>query len=96
MENEKKNKIAFLVECKVPTVMTEEFSALIPQQQQAVMQAMMNGSVVSHFLSEDHTRAWFVIAAEDKLEVRRIMRAFPLTRFLKIRISKQWIMLQLH
>lgn len=75
-----------MVECKVPTVMNDEFLRLIPAQQKAVGEGMMSGTIVSHSLTEDHSKAWFAIAAVDKLEVRKIMRALPLSRFLKIKI----------
>jgi len=86
VDNKNNDKNIFMVECKVPTVMNEEFIRLVPAQQTAVREAMMNGSIISHSLTADHSKAWFTVAAEDKMEVRRIMRNLPLTRFLKIKI----------
>ncbi len=68
----------FMVEFDLPVPFTETFVERIPEQRMMVDEFMNAGKIISFALSEDRSRLWMVLHADNDFEVLDIINEFPL------------------
>ena len=78
---------AFMVEFDVPSL-TEEIVALIPKQRLAVGMMMSAGKLLTYTLSGDRRKLWSVMVGKSSQDVEEVLQKFPLTRYMRYRISE--------
>jgi hypothetical protein len=78
----------FMVEFKLPEVLTEEFISLIPEQRTKVNGLMDAGVILCYTLNVDRTKLWTVIVAKSEMAVMDVLAQFPLITYMKPEISE--------
>ena len=73
----------FMAIIRLPDEFTEDFVRLIPRQRAAINLLMREGPIVAYSLSADRTMLWVTIRANNKREVREIIKSFPLYDYMK-------------
>ncbi|HAL56374.1 MAG TPA: hypothetical protein DCP63_07860 [Bacteroidetes bacterium] len=76
----------FMVIMKLPEFLTEEFVSLIPHQRIRINELMARGTLTSYSLAIDRSVLWATILGNSDGEVRDILQALPLTKFVGIEI----------
>ena len=69
----------YMVTMKCPSVFTEEFISLIPQQRAKVVEYMARGVLTSYSLANDRSVLWATFVGNSEEDVRDVLRHFPLT-----------------
>ncbi len=72
----------YMVDIELPSDLTEEFLALIPEQRDQINELMASGTVASYALSLDRSKVWAVINANNTDEVQEILEAMPMIDFM--------------
>lgn len=75
----------FIVESDIPEL-TPEFMRLIPQHMQVVQRLFSEEKILTYAVSEDRTRWWCHIEAEDEMEVMEILGQMPIMPFMRPQI----------
>ena len=75
----------FIVESDIPEL-TPEFMQLIPEHMQVVQRLFAEEKILTYAVSEDRTRWWCHIEAEDEMEVMEILGQMPIMPFLRPKI----------
>ena len=78
----------FMVEFKLPQILTEEFITLIPKQRAKINSLMDAGVIMCYTLDLERTKLWTVIVAKSETSVMDILAQFPLIGFMKPEISE--------
>lgn len=73
----------YMVEIALPHVMSEDFLSLIPRQRAHVNALLNEGRILSYALADDRSKLWVVVAADSETEVRELIEAFPLAKFMQ-------------
>jgi muconolactone delta-isomerase len=73
----------FMAIIRLPDEFTEDFVRLIPRQRAAINLLMREGTIAAYSLSADRTMLWVTIRANNKREVREIIKSFPLYDYMK-------------
>ena len=73
----------YMVEFKLPEVLTEDFSDLIPEQRAKINSLMDAGVVMCYTLNMERTKLWTVIVANSEPAVMDLIGQFPLIRYMK-------------
>jgi muconolactone delta-isomerase len=77
----------YMVDFKLPNILSEEFMDLVPFQRIAVNKLIEEGKIVSYALSLENSRLWGIFSANSELGVMDILSDLPLTPFMKVEIS---------
>ena len=77
----------FMVDFRLPTILSEDFLKLIPFQRNKINQLFREGKLVNYALSLDNSKMWAVVAASDESEVEDVLHELPLTRFMDFNIN---------
>jgi len=72
----------------LPETLTEEFISLIPQQRFVVKRLLEKNIILNYSLAADRTKLWIAFDAKDEDHVRRIIKRFPLFKFMKVKIDE--------
>ena len=75
----------FIVESDIPEL-TPEFMRLIPEHMQVVQRLFSEEKILTYAVSEDRTRWWCHIEAEDEMEVMEILGQMPIMPFMRPQI----------
>ena len=78
----------FMVEIKLPEILTEEFISLIPEQRLKINSLMDAGVILCYTLNQERTILWTVIVAKSDLAVMDILAQFPMIAFMKPEINE--------
>lgn len=76
----------FMVEIKLPEVLSEEFLALIPEQVDQVNKLIADKKITSYTLNNNRSRLWTTVEADSEEEVVEIISTFPLIQWMKFEI----------
>lgn len=77
----------YMVDFKLPSILSEEFMDLVPFQRMAVNKLFEKGKIVSYSLSLENSRLWGIFVANSELQVMDMLSDLPLTPFMKVEIS---------
>jgi muconolactone delta-isomerase len=77
----------YMVDFKLPSILSEEFMDLVPFQRLAVNKLFEEGKIVSYALSLENSRLWGIFVANSELQVMDVLSDLPLTPFMKVEIS---------
>lgn len=77
----------YMVDFKLPNILSEEFMDLVPYQRIAVNKLFEEGKILSYALSLENSRLWGIFTANSELQVMDILSDLPLTPFMKVEIS---------
>lgn len=77
----------YMVDFTMPEVLTERFTSYIPEQRAMVNKYFSDGKLVSYSVSLEKLKVWAVFVAESEEEVVKLIRAMPLTRYMRYDIS---------
>jgi hypothetical protein len=80
-------KFQFMVEFAMPEVLSERFTNLIPDQRAVVNQYFSDGKLLSYAVSLENSKIWAVFLGESHIEVEKIVKKLPLTRYMKFEVS---------
>jgi hypothetical protein len=69
----------YMVDFKLPDILTEEFIALIPRQRNVVNRYFQYGKMVNYALSLEHSKLWAIFRANTEYEVLQMIADLPLT-----------------
>ncbi len=72
----------------LPETLTEEFISLIPQQRFVVNRLVEKGIILNYSLAVDRSKLWIAFNAKDEDHVRRVIKRFPLFKFMKVKIDE--------
>lgn len=72
----------------LPEDFSEEFISLIPQQRFAVNRLVDKNIILNYSLAADRSKLWIAFNAKDEDHVRRIIKRFPLFKFMKVNIEE--------
>ena len=78
----------FMVEFKLPEILTEDFISLIPEQRAKINALMDAGVIMCYTLNMERTKLWTVIVAKSELAVMDVLAQFPLIGFMKPEINE--------
>jgi muconolactone delta-isomerase len=81
-------KRQFMVDFTLPVLFSEEFTALVPAQRVMVNEYFMEGKLLSYALSLEQSRLWAVFNAESASDVKRYIKAMPLSKMMTSEISE--------
>jgi muconolactone delta-isomerase len=81
-------KIQFMVAFRLPTVITEKFSRLIPKQRALVNDYFSEGKLTSYCVSLETAQMWAIFNAHNQTDVIELLTRLPLTRFTTYEISE--------
>ncbi len=77
----------YMVDFKLPSILSEEFMDLVPYQRLAVNKLFEEGKIVSYALSLENSRLWGIFVANSELQVMDVLSDLPLTPFMTVEIS---------
>lgn len=77
----------YMVDFKLPSILSEEFMDLVPYQKLAINKLFEEGKIVSYALSLENSRLWGIFVANSELQVMDVLSDLPLTPFMKVEIS---------
>lgn len=78
----------YMVDIKLPRIVTEEFISLIPEQRACINALFEVGKIMSYTLSHNRAKLWVVIAAKNEEEVVDILAEFPLIKFMQFTVHE--------
>ena len=78
----------YMIELKLPTDLTEEFVALIPEQRALVDRMMTKGIILSYSLAVDRSKLWIIITGDSEEDVLGKLYKLPLTKFMDAHIQR--------
>ena len=78
----------YMVNIQLPSECTVEFISLIPQQRFAVSRLIEKNIILNYSLSADKSILWVAFNATDEEHVRKIIKRFPLVKFMKVKIDE--------
>lgn len=78
----------FMATILLPDELTEEFITLIPQQRFVVNRLVDKNIILNYSLSADRSKLWIAFNAKDEDHVRRVIKRFPLFKFMKVKIDE--------
>ena len=77
----------YMVDFRLPTILSEDFLKLIPFQRNKINKLFREGKLINYALSLDHSKMWAVVAARSESEVKDVLFELPLTRFMDFDIN---------
>jgi len=78
----------YMVEFKLPEVLTEDFINLIPEQRAKINALMDAGVIMCYTLNIERTKLWTVIVANSETSVMDTLAQFPLIVYMRPEISE--------
>lgn len=72
----------YMVDFTLPTRLSDKFNSLVPNQRALINRYFSDGKLLSYAVSLERARVWAVFTARDENEVRDMVDALPLTRFM--------------
>jgi hypothetical protein len=78
----------FMVEIKLPSILSEEFISLIPEQRLKINSLMDAGVILCYTLNIERSKLWTVIVAKSDVAVMDILAQFPMISFMKPEITE--------
>ena len=78
----------YMVEFKLPEVITEDFINLIPEQRAKVNALMDAGVIMCYTLNIERTKLWTVIVANSETSVMDTLAQFPLISYMRPEINE--------
>lgn len=72
----------FMVEMKLPIVISSDLYQLIPSQRTQINRLLARGVILSYSLSSDRKKIWSVISARSEAEVIKVINTFPIIEWL--------------
>jgi hypothetical protein len=75
----------YMVDFKLPNILSEEFMDLVPYQRHAVNKLFEEGKIVSYALSLENSKLWGIFTANSELQVMDVLSDLP--PFMKVEIS---------
>lgn len=76
----------YMVDIRLPDVLSEEFLATIPRQRATVNKLMEERIILSYSLAMDRSKLWTVIRAESESDVFDVLSEFPLIGWMRFDI----------
>ncbi|GAB4336049.1 MAG: hypothetical protein OHK0038_14150 [Flammeovirgaceae bacterium] len=76
----------YMIDISLPETLSDEFLALIPDQQKVVSELFENGQITNYALNTENTRLWVTISANSEAEVWETLGKFPLISFMDVNI----------
>jgi muconolactone delta-isomerase len=77
----------YMVDLTLAGNLSEEFMDLIPYQRVVVNKFFQEGKLVNYALSAEKAKVWAIFNADSEIEVRKMINAFPLSKFMDVEIS---------
>lgn len=78
----------FMATIILPETLTEEFISLIPQQRFVVNRLVEKNIILNYSLAADRSKLWIAFDCKDEDHVRRVIKRFPLFKFMKVKIDE--------
>lgn len=78
----------YMVDIKLPRIVTEEFISLIPQQRTCINALFEAGKILSYTLSHNRAKLWVVISAKNEEDVVDTLSEFPLIKYMQFTIHE--------
>ena len=72
-----------MISIQLPTVLTEEFIALIPKQRKRINQLVDEGKILHYSLAKNRSHLWTTVKADSRKEAMELISTFPLSNFMK-------------
>jgi hypothetical protein len=72
----------FMVEMKLPVIITSDLYQLIPSQRTQINRLLARGVILSYSLSMDRKKIWSIVSARSEAEVIKIINTFPIIEWL--------------
>ena len=69
----------YMVDFKMPDMLSEDFIALIPIQRNIINGYFHSGVMVNYALSLEHSKIWAIFRANSEIEVLQLVADLPLT-----------------
>ena len=76
----------FMVNFTLPAVLSDRFTEKVPEQRAVVNTYFAEGKLVSYAVSLEKAKSWAVFNAETETDVIEMVRALPLTRYMRYEI----------
>lgn len=76
----------YMVDIKLPDILSEEFLAAIPRQRAAVNKLMEEKVILSYSLAMDRSKLWTVVRAKTESDVFDVLSEFPLIGWMRFDI----------
>jgi len=76
----------FMADISLPSVITQDFLALIPLQRLQVGILFKSGRLTSYALSLDRSKLWAIFIGNSEEEVLNIIDIFPLRSYMDVRL----------
>jgi len=80
-------KLQYMVVFSLPSVLSEEFIQLIPEQRQVIDEWLIQGKILSYSLSLDSNQLWIVALATNRSQLKKMLHKLPLFRHMAHKIS---------
>lgn len=78
----------YMVDIKLPRIVTEEFISLIPPQRACINALFEVGKILTYTLSHNRAKLWVVVFAKNEEEVVDILAEFPLIKYMQFTIHE--------
>jgi hypothetical protein len=78
----------YMVEIDLPTVYTQEFFNLIPEQRDMINRLMQEGIVSTYSLNAERSKLWMTTVGATKEEVEAMLQLMPLYSYFVYTISQ--------
>lgn len=75
-----------MIDINLPEVMDSEFIELIPGQRAYINRMMKKGIIANYSLSFNRRKLWVIANAEDRYDIKNIISAFPIYKFITYEI----------
>ena len=76
-----------MVDCTLPETISEEFLALLPDQQAVLGKYLIEGKLIQYAMSLEDSKLWAIVNANSEIEVFEMMLHFPIAKFIKYKVS---------
>jgi len=83
---EKENMKQYMIEIKLPEILSEEFLLLIPSQRLMISKLMHNGIIVNYALALENGKLWITMIAESESEVIKYLAKMPIIEHVEAEI----------
>ncbi|MFY7841128.1 MAG: hypothetical protein ACOVP7_12675 [Lacibacter sp.] len=81
----------FLCTFYLPTLLEDNFWAVIPSHRQHINDLMRDETIVTYAVNELRSKGWIVLNARSEDEVRDIVEQFPIRPFVQYEIDELFI-----
>lgn len=77
----------FLVEISLPTYLSKELVAYIPDQTEVVNKLFQQGFITCYSLALDNSKIWIIFNCASKHEVIELIEEFPIAPYINYKIN---------